>query len=238
MTGAELAVASAVAALGAMLQGAVGFGFALVSAPILLLLDVRLVPGPLIAAGMLLTLLVAWRERRTIHFEGVGWQLIGRLPGTALGAALVSAIPQTAMAVPVGLVVLLGVVLSATRLRLQPGPRTLVGAGVLSGFMGTTSSIGGPPMALVYQHEPGPRLRGTLAVIFTLGCVISLAALAWIGRFGRTEIRLALSLCPSIVLGFALSGRIARFLDGGHTRRAVLAVSAVAGLIVIMRQFV
>jgi uncharacterized membrane protein YfcA len=234
VSGPDLAAASLIAALAAALQGAVGFGFALVSAPILVLLDVRLVPGPLIAAGFVLTVLVAWRERATIHLEGVGWQLVGRVPGSACAAVLVSAIPQGSMGVPVAAAVLVGVVLSATRLRLRPRRWTLVGAGALSGFLGTTSSIGGPPLALVYQHESGPRLRGTLAATFALGCVVSLSALAWIGRFGRPELGLALALCPAVLLGFGVSHRIARFLDGGYTRLSVLLVSAAAAAILLV----
>ncbi len=236
MTGPELATASAVVLAGAAVQGAVGFGFALVAAPILLLVDVRLVPGPLIFASLLLTALTALREHRAIDLDGVGWSLVGRLPGTVLGAAVVNAVAPDEMALPVAAIVLVGVALTATRLHLRPTARTLLGAGVLSGFMGTASSIGGPPIALVYQRAPGPRLRATLGGYFAIGSVISLAALWWIGRFGRDEVGMGLALLPGVVVGFAASGRIARFLDGGYTRASVLFVSAAAGAIAIVRQ--
>lgn len=236
MTGPELVAASAVVLAGAALQGAVGFGFALVSAPILLLIDVRLVPGPLIFASLVLTGFTAAREHRAIDLDGVGWSVVGRLPGTVLGAAAVSAVAPDEMALPVAAIVLLGVALSATRLHLRPTVGTLLGAGALSGFMGTASSIGGPPIALVYQHAAGPRLRATLGGYFAIGSVISLFALWWIGRFGRDEVGLGLALLPAVLVGFAASGRIARFLDGGYTRAAVLFVSGAAGAIVIARQ--
>ena len=83
---------------------------------------------------------------------------------------------------------LYSVLLSASGLQLLPTPRSLIGAGTLSGFMGTTSSIGGPPMALLYQGTEGIRLRGTLAVFFTIGVLISLVALTAVGRFGLREL--------------------------------------------------
>jgi len=36
-------------------------------------------------------------------------------------------------------------------------------AGGLSGFFGTLTSIGAPPLALVEQGEKGPTIRGTLS---------------------------------------------------------------------------
>ena len=50
-----------------------------------------------------------------------------------------------------GGLILLGVCLSLSGLRLPPIRGVLVGAGALSGVMGTVASIGGPPMALLYQ---------------------------------------------------------------------------------------
>ena len=47
--------------------------------------------------------------------------------------------------------------------------------------MGTASSIGGAPVALVYQHAGGPRTRATLASIFVFGTVISIGTLAIAG---------------------------------------------------------
>jgi hypothetical protein len=60
-------------------------------------------------------------------------------------------------------------------------------------------------MALVCQHESGPRIRGTLSAIFTIGTTISVAGLWWVGRFGAVELLLGLALMPAVLLGFVLS---------------------------------
>ena len=67
-----------------------------------------------------------------------------------------------------------------------------------------------------------------------MGTVISLAALAGAGRFGAEEIRLSGFLIPGTVLGYFLSRPAAAYLDSGRTRRAVLAVSALAAVSVIV----
>ena len=49
--------------------------------------------------------------------------------------------------------------------------------------MGSITSIGGPPMALVYQHRTGPELRATLALFFVFGSSLSILLLTWSARW-------------------------------------------------------
>ncbi len=219
-----------------MIQGAVGFGLGLVSVPVLLQIDPRLVPGPMVLASMLMLLLTIWRDRDGIQLAGVGWSVVGRLPGTVLGALAIGSISASQMSGSIGVIVLLAVAISIWGPRLRPTPYTLTGAGLLSGFMGTVSSIGGPPIAMVYQHESGPRLRGTLATFFLIGSVMTLVALYFVGRFGVPELLGAAVLMPGIFIGFLLSSRIAPLIDRGFTRVAVLATSSAAALILLIRQ--
>jgi len=230
-----LLAASAAVAFGAMVQGAVGFGMALVAAPLLVLIRPELVPGPLLVSGLALTLLVARRERDSIDLLGVKWGLVGRVPGVALGALALALVPVEAMSLLVGIAVLAGVGLGASRLRISPTPRILLVAGFVSGVFGTIASIGGPPLALVYQHETGPRLRGTLAGYFIVGSLMSLAALIAIGRYGRSELIWTLLLLPGTVLGFACSRSLTAWVDAGRTRRAVLGITVVSGVAAVLR---
>jgi len=231
-----LAIASTAVLVGSVVQGAVGFGMALVAAPILFLIDPRLVPGPMIFASLVLTLLTAYRDRDAIDRSGLGWGALGRVPGTLLGAALLAVLPPARLAAPLAGLVLLGVVLSASGLHVRLSRRTFLGAGLLSGFMGTASSIGGPPIALLYQHAPGSRLRGTLSAFFVIGGVMSLAAIAAVGRFGAAELAWGLCLVPGTVIGYAISNHVTPWLDRGFTRPAVLCVATAAGIGVLVRQ--
>ena len=235
MTPIQILTVPLIVTVGSALQGSVGFGLGMLAAPVLVLIDPELIPGPLLCAALLLTILVAFREHRAIDLRGVGWALAGRLPGTALGAVAVALAPQQATTLLVGLMVLLAVVLIGSGIRPERGRAVLLGAGTLSGFMATTTSIGGPAVAVLYHDAEGPRLRGTLSSFFIVGLVVSLSALAFVGRFGQEEMRSALLLFPGVLLGFLFSGRIAPILDRGYTRPALLTASALAGLSVIVR---
>ena len=64
---------------------------ALVSAPLLTLVDPAFVPVPLLLVNLPLSALALWRERGAVDRRGLPWALAGRLPGTVVGAWLVAA---------------------------------------------------------------------------------------------------------------------------------------------------
>ena len=224
-------------AVGFTLQGAVGIGMGILGSPILRLVDTRLVPGPILAATMVFTAFLAFRERRAIDLGGLRWAVAGRVAGTLPAAALLAALSSEQISLLFGGIVLFAVALSLSGRHVEPGPVPLLVAGALSGIMGTIAAIGGPPMALLYQHAPGARVRGTLSSFFVIGTAISLAALVLVGRFGRAELQLTLALLPGGLFGLIVSRRIAARLDQGYTRPAVLTIAAIAGLMVVVRYF-
>ncbi len=224
-----------VIALGSAVQASIGFGLALLTAPLLEWVEPRLVPGPLIVAVTLLLALTALRERDSIDIRGVGWILLGRVPGTALGALSLGALSARSLTVSLGLLVLLAVGISLSKLTLPRTPWMLSVAGVISGLMGTTAALGGPAVAILYQDEKGAMVRSTLAVYFLIGAFMSLSALALIGRLGAPELLLAVGLVPGMALGFWLSRHLGAWLDRGKTRYAVLLLSALGGVSAVIR---
>lgn len=233
----SLILASLIATSGALLQGSVGFGLGLLSVPLLVLIDPGYVPGPVLLAAFFLNLFIFLRERYAIHIKDLHWAVIGRVGGAFIGAMLLLVIPQKSVSVMFGVMVLMAIGISLAGIDLRMTSKNIFGAGIASGIMGTTSSIGGPPMALVYQKQKGPTIRGTLSGIFIFGTIISLIALALIGRFGLTEIKATAVLMPGVVLGFLLSSRSTKILDRGFIRPAVLITSAISGIVVILRNF-
>ena len=228
-------IALAIVTFAAALQASIGFGFALVAAPLLVLLDRAYVPGPLLGLGFALGLVMAWRERGSIDRGGLRAAVAGRLLGVVpAGWVLTLATPRI-FDLLFSALVLTGVALSMVHRRVTPTPRAVFGASVLSGLMGTITSIGGPPLALVYQNASGPMLRSTLALLFVMGSAISLATLAAIGRFGRVELVLTATLVPGVIAGVALSGPLLGRIDGSATRPLVLLLSAACALAVLGR---
>lgn len=222
--------------MGAALQGSVGYGMALLASPILILVEPRLIPGPYLLGSQLLSILMIIRERQSVDVRGVKWSLVGRIPGTILAGYLLAVITQRTLVLTFGFLVLLGVAISLTGVRFPPRPRNLLFAGMLSAVMGTIATIGGPPMALVYQDASGDQLRSTLSGYFILGGIMSLVTLIAVGRFGQEELWLSATLLPGILIGYLISSHLLPLLKSQNTRLAVLVIAAVSGVVVIVGQ--
>lgn len=232
----QLLAASAAIAAGATVQAALGFGMGLIAAPLLALISPDLVPGPVLLSGLVVSVTVTIRGRRDIHLFGLKWGLLGRLGGTIAAVLLASMLPPRESAIVFGALVLLAVGLSAAGIHVEPTKRALVGAGSLSGFMGTLTSIGGPPMAMLYQRASGARLRATMSGYLTLGLIMSIVLLALSGGLGWREVASFLLLTPGIAVGLLASTRAKSVLDLGYVRPAVLALSAASSIAVILKQ--
>ncbi|RMI43873.1 sulfite exporter TauE/SafE family protein [Streptomyces triticirhizae] len=221
--------------VGSALQSGIGLGLGLLGAPALALLEPSLLPGGLLITSMVLPVLGVVSEWRQVDWRGLAWALPARVPGALLGAWLVGRLAPGALAGAVGAMVLLAVAASLWRARLAIRPWSLVGAGALSGVTGTATSIGGPPMALLYQYEPPARVRATLAAFFLLGGAISLAALIAAGELDGRQVGYGLAATPLVVAGF-LAGRASRQrVDARVLRAVLLAVVGAAGVGLVAR---
>lgn len=238
MTLWELAIGVLVMACGAALQGSIGFGQNLVAAPILVLLEPDVVPVPLLVTAFTITALVTVRERTEVDLEGVRWALVGRIPGAVVGVVAVAVLSTRGLAIAFAVMVLAATVLTAVGATVRRTHTTSVVAGAFSGFAGTTTSIGGPPIALLYADVEGGRLRGTLSAFFLVGVVMSIGLLAVGGQADLDDLLLGLQLSPGVVLGFVASRRLVPVLDRGYTRPIVLMVSAAGALAVLVRALV
>lgn len=233
-----LLAAGLVLMVGAVMQGSVGYGMNLVAAPIFALLDPTLIPVPLLLVSTVHAVLTVGREYRHADWSGVGWAMVGRVPGSVLGVLAVALLPQRPFSVVVGVAVLVCVALSLISWHPRPTPRALVVAGVAGGTFGTAATIGGPPIALLYQHETGPTIRATMASYFAIGSLVSVGALAIGGQVHGDPIGKSALLLPFLVAGFLLSGPLRKVLDGGWMRPAVLGVAAISAAALIMRSVV
>jgi uncharacterized membrane protein YfcA len=218
-----------VVAVACAVHGAVGFGMNLLAVPVLAALDPTLLPGPAVAAGLVLSLLVLARERVSVD-PSLAWAVVGLAPGTLLGSWVLSRMHDNGVSVLAGCLVLVAVALSLMRVDLSPTRWALLVAGAASGFLATAASIGGPPMALLYSHARGPDLRARLSAFFVVTALASLLALRASGHFDDHDATASALLLPGVLVGFLCSGPLRGLLDRKGTRPAVLALSAVAAV--------
>ena len=240
MVGLSVAMAIAcilVVYVGAVVQASIGIGLGMIASPVLLLADPDFIPAALILAVLPLTFTIAWIDRTHIEPREVGFAVAGRIPGTIAGAMVVASLSDRVLAVLVAGSVLLAVVASITGRLFQPTDRSLVVAGMASGFAATTTSVGGPPMALTYQNSDPATMRATISAFFSIGTVMSLAALWLAGEVGVRQLQLAALIMPGVVLGIVSARRVKHLLRPEVVRPAVLVICTLASVALLVETF-
>lgn len=231
----SLGTATSVIVAGAVLQAATGMGTGILIVPLLALISLDLVPGPAVMASVALSLPMAWKGRRYIAYGDLKPLMLGLLFGCSAGALGLATIPPERVGIAFAVAILLTVAVTSAGVRLPFNRRSLTAVGVIAGVMGATSGVGAPPIALLYQHREGPELRPTLAFVYAASSAIILVFLTAVGQFGRYEAVLALWLVPGYVVGYLLATPLARILDRGYSRLAVLTLSTVSAVALLVR---
>ena len=226
----ELAIAVAVIFIGSFVQSSIGFGLAIIAAPVLFFIDPLYVPAPVTVSALTLSLVNAYKHRSAISFSGLRFAILGRVPGTVLGGLLLLWIDQRQLALWVGLSVLFAVLLSIKNIAIKPTNTSMFSAGFLSGFMGTSSSVGGPPMALVMQHQGSEYIRANLAAFFCVSCLMTLSMLAVVDNFGVRHMLISLPLMPATLAGYWVAMRTLHLISQQNLRFYSLILCGVAGL--------
>ncbi|MBK5289240.1 MAG: sulfite exporter TauE/SafE family protein, partial [Acidimicrobiia bacterium] len=208
--GWQLVAALVIVMIGGLIQGVIGYGMNLVVVPLVAVLIPGSVPGSMVLLSMPMTLTMLLREHHAIDWLGVRWITTGRLPGTVIGLLVLAALPEEQLAFAIGLLIILGVVLSVIHPGIKVGRATAFGAGMVAGVSDTAASVGGPPLALLYQRAQPHTFRATLATSFLIAASVSGIALAARGRLSGEQLLLTAMFLPAMLTGLALSGPLAR----------------------------
>lgn len=231
----SLASVAGVVLIGAFIQGAIGIGFGLFVAPLVAVIEPRLVPALVLTLGIFSTVHPAIKGRRHIVAKELGLGVAGRILGVISAAAVFSYIVDLqTLNLTFGLIVLLAVVLSLTPFRLAFTNANLFAASIASGAMGTFVGIGGPPMGIIYQNANAAKIRATLNAFFGIGSALSFVALASFGSLGTAHFFVAALVSPALIAGSVAAGFI-KTSSGGGIRAALLVVCTISSIILVLR---
>ena len=235
ITTPEFAVAFIVSFFAAALHSTVGFGFALLSVPILSLLNPVFAPVPQLLVVLPLTLAIVWRERHAVEVRSTLWIFVGRVPGALIGVALLKMASASALDVLMSLMVIAGVVIVVSHRAFGRSPAREVVAGIASGTMAMVSAIGGPPIALLYRNDTGPTVRANLGLVFAIGVCITLSVRTAAGEVAWDEVAVGAALLPAVWLGLRASRILIPRVDGPRLRNLIVVVSGGAAVLLLVR---
>lgn len=235
MSTTTLLLLSLTVVVGGFVQGSTGVGFALILAPVMSLLAPQLLPACLLLLMLPLNFFVLWRERTEVDKPGAGWISAGRLAGAAGGLWVLAALSPAQLSVFVGLATAGAALVSLMMPAFSPTRPAYVAAGLVTGITETATGIGGPPLALVFQHQAPPRSRSTIAFCFLLGELVSLVLLAATGALHAEHFTASLELLPALAVGLLLSQAVHHRIQTRFLRNFVIVFALVSGVLLLVR---
>lgn len=237
MTGAETAVLIVSVLVASTTQVTVGFGFALLSVPLMALaLPTREAVVVSTILGLVTSSFQAWHGRRDTERDVVVRMVASALVGLPLGWLLFTRVDDDVLRALLGVSVILAVLLLATN-RVATGSRRLdVVCGALSGALASSLSTNGPPLVFALQARglPMSAFRPTINTVFTVSGVVALTGFVMSDDVSGDALIHSLMAIPVLLLGsrigFLLRGRVPE----SGARRLVLALLALAGTAAIL----
>lgn len=240
MTAETIAAGIAIAFLASVCQSVTGFGFALVMAPLMTAVwAVR--PG--IAATVMLSLfgnLMLLREvRGHVSFPRVGGLLTGFAIGLAPGVLVFERVDEDVLRIVVGIAVLIATLAVYRAPEVSHGRDSFglrVLAGAVSGAIGSSTSLSGPPVVLylVGRVREIDAFRATVLAYFVPSSLLVLASYLVVGQITKDVLVMFAFGVPGVLLGMPAGAWVRRHLDAQRFRLLVLAVLVGASISVVV----
>lgn len=228
-------VAVAVIVFGSIVQGTIGFGLGLLSAPFIAIAIPDAIPVVLVMVAWPIGGVTAMREHHALDHFALRWMLVGAVPGTLIGLWIIHLASASTLGVIVGISTLLGVLATLVSPPIPINRTSACTAGLIGNITGTAASVGGPPVALLFQHHRGPIVRSTLGAYFAISATLSVVGYAVLGQITGHKLILVAALLPAMLFGAWLSKHFHGLVDAGWLRPSVLVLSSIAGTIAIVR---
>jgi uncharacterized membrane protein YfcA len=223
----------------AFIRGVSGFGLALVLAPILLLiLNSKSIVVINVLLGVLSNIVILPYGYRSVYVKGITPMVLSSLLGIPLGIWIIKIIAPSTLKVLVGGVTIFWAIplaLGVTRAFTKELTACSI-SGFLSGFLTTSTSLGGPPVVL-FMHNQNWRketIHSSLAAYFLFSGACSLVAFSVSGVLNTQIAVFVASLVPALLVGTGIGMVTFRRLNQRFFRGLSLAIVVVAGILGIM----
>ena len=234
----ELVFISVLLFASAAIQGILGFGFAVISSPILVQIEPLLVPQILSLLALPMAYRIYQREKKEVDWKPFKFLFLGRVIGGPLGLLLLINLNERLLSISVGAIVFFAGVATFNEWTLERNNQTSWIAGSLSGIFAMIAGVGGPPIAILFRGASGKEFRPSLNAVFTFGIIITLSLLFISGEIYRDHIVLILYLAIPVALGLKLSSSLFSDVSDATISKGVTYFSIISGLIVIFRNII
>jgi hypothetical protein len=222
-----------IALFAATVNGAIGYGFSSLTVPVALLFF----PNKMLAPALVLVELAinTWvvvlnRGSLAVVRKRAMPIVIGLLPGILIGTYVLSTANPGILKFGTYIVLLPIILMQAAGYRRPIRSETAAGVplGVGVGLLYSTTTISGPPLALMFNNQglDKEQFRAALGTVRVVETMLTSIAYGFLGLYSAKSIHLVAPIAPAVLLGLPLGTFMVRYMRGETFRRVCMSFDA------------
>lgn len=227
--------------LSSFLQTVTGFGYAIITAPLLaLVLGAKETVMLVMLTGFIIRLFLAGATRNQGSYRTILFIVVSSILGAIPGAYVMTRISNDSLKLFIGFLLLLftGLLWKNVSLPLRQNKFAESLIGLLSGFLSTTTGINGPPVVLYYLNAQAEtnrvEFRANLTRYFLLINIASIIFSSIAGTLNFSDLWLPTLLAvPALAIGFFLGERLFAKISATLLRKSSLVMILLSSLAMI-----
>ena len=177
------------------------------------------------------------RDKSHLQFDQISWAMKGGFVGVILAGLVLKVATKDQFELVFGLLILAAVLISVLGFQPKVNRKTNTIAGFTSGFMGSLTAVGGPPIALLYQGGNLNNIKANLTAFFLFLNMVAITTFVIIGEMTLETLKTALLATPGVFLGLHTSTKVQGIVQPQAARKWILSLSGITAIIAIVRSF-
>ena len=226
----------------AALQGLTGFGFSILAIPLItLFISPKTAVPILLLYSMIINVVVLYSARKAINLKRIWILLSAGIITMPLGVHLLVIMNEDLLKIFIGSMILLfGILLLiGFRKQFKNEKLAMLPVGMLSGLLGGSISISGPPIILFLSNQDVDKhtFRGNLAAYFFILNIFTIPVYYLNGLLTKEVWNYSLTFLPGLLIGVFVGSFFSHKIKDDHFKKLTLILLIVMGLLSIISGF-
>jgi len=231
-------IPSLIILIASFIQGAVGFGFVLVSAPILsFFIPLKTLVPILIIFGLFINSMIVVSARKHIAIREIGILILMGIVGIPLGVYGLNTISPYNLKLIIGIIIIITAIAMLVGFKFQMKNKffSYTIAGLLSGVLNGAISMSGPPIALFLTNEGYERdkFRANINTFFLITNVVTIIAFSLNGIMNYEVIHYAIINILFLMIGTFIGIKFSPKINEATFKKVILVLLIVTGIVTL-----
>ncbi len=225
--------------ISAVLQGLTGFGFSILAVPLItLFISPKTAVPVLLIYSMIINIVVLYSARKAVNLKKIWILLAAGIVSMPLGTYLLVVMNENLLKVFIGFMILIfgTLLLIGYRKEFANEKRAMIPVGLISGILGGSISISGPPIILFLSNQNADKhtFRGNLAAYFFILNIFTVPVYYFSDLLTKEVWNYSITFLPGLLTGVFLGNLFSHKIKDDHFRRFTLILLILMGALSIL----